>query len=48
MVKHHCQNILSQLPSHRLLALDVLRGFTITAMILVNNPGNWLYTQTTS
>ncbi|WP_149980360.1 acyltransferase family protein [Pseudoalteromonas rhizosphaerae] len=43
MVKHHCQNILSQLSSHRLLALDVLRGLTITAMILVNNPGNWLY-----
>lgn len=48
MVKHHCQNILSQLSSYRLLALDVLRGLTITAMILVNNPGSWLYTQTTS
>lgn len=25
----------------RLLALDVMRGITIAAMILVNNPGNW-------
>jgi predicted acyltransferase len=25
----------------RLLALDVMRGATILAMILVNNPGNW-------
>jgi len=25
----------------RLLALDVLRGFTIAGMILVNNPGSW-------
>lgn len=27
--------------SQRLLALDVFRGFTILAMILVNNPGDW-------
>jgi len=27
--------------SQRLLALDVLRGFTIAGMILVNNPGSW-------
>ena len=25
----------------RLLALDVFRGLTIAAMVLVNNPGNW-------
>lgn len=25
----------------RLLSLDVMRGITIAAMILVNNPGNW-------
>jgi len=27
----------------RLLSLDVLRGFTIAGMILVNNPGSWQY-----
>ena len=27
--------------SQRLLALDILRGFTIAGMILVNNPGSW-------
>jgi predicted acyltransferase len=27
--------------SNRLLALDVFRGLTILAMILVNNPGHW-------
>lgn len=27
--------------TQRLLALDVLRGITIAAMILVNNPGSW-------
>ena len=25
----------------RLLSLDVFRGLTVAAMILVNNPGNW-------
>ncbi|MCH4146816.1 MAG: DUF5009 domain-containing protein [Prevotella sp.] len=29
-----------QTSSHRILALDILRGFTIAGMILVNNPGN--------
>ena len=43
MLKQHCQDILTKLPSHRLLALDILRGITITAMILVNNPGSWSY-----
>lgn len=27
--------------SQRLLALDIMRGITIAAMILVNNPGGW-------
>jgi len=27
--------------SSRLLSLDILRGFTIAGMILVNNPGSW-------
>jgi len=32
--------------NHRLLSLDAFRGFTIAAMLLVNNPGDWgnLYT----
>jgi predicted acyltransferase len=25
----------------RLLSLDFFRGFTVAAMILVNNPGDW-------
>tara|TARA_R110000868_G_scaffold251892_7_gene508601 strand:+ start:1669 stop:2871 length:1203 start_codon:yes stop_codon:yes gene_type:complete len=37
----HCQLILKQQNTQRLLALDVFRGMTITAMILVNNPGSW-------
>jgi len=28
-------------PAARLLSLDVFRGFTIAAMLLVNNPGTW-------
>ncbi|NVK25093.1 MAG: DUF5009 domain-containing protein [Gammaproteobacteria bacterium] len=35
--------ILGGLPKERLLALDVFRGLTITAMVLVNNPGSWSY-----
>jgi predicted acyltransferase len=27
--------------SNRLISLDIFRGMTIAAMILVNNPGNW-------
>lgn len=30
----------------RLLALDILRGITISGMILVNNPGSWGYVYT--
>ncbi|MDX1741348.1 MAG: heparan-alpha-glucosaminide N-acetyltransferase domain-containing protein [Rhodothermales bacterium] len=29
------------LPSGRLISLDVFRGITIVAMIMVNNPGSW-------
>jgi predicted acyltransferase len=29
------------MPSNRLLSLDAFRGYTIAAMILVNNPGDW-------
>ena len=29
------------LPSARLLSLDVFRGITIAAMVIVNNPGSW-------
>ncbi|WP_299267562.1 DUF5009 domain-containing protein [uncultured Psychrosphaera sp.] len=39
----HCKKIISALPKNRLLALDVFRGLTITAMVLVNNPGSWAY-----
>ena len=40
-LKTHCYSIYQALPAKRLLALDVFRGLTITAMILVNNPGSW-------
>jgi predicted acyltransferase len=30
-------------PSKRLLSLDVFRGITVAAMILVNNPGDWAH-----
>jgi predicted acyltransferase len=39
--KQHCDGILAKVPVQRLLALDALRGLTITGMILVNNPGSW-------
>lgn len=32
---------MSAAPRERLLALDVFRGMTIAAMLLVNNPGSW-------
>ena len=28
-------------PPGRLISLDVFRGLTVAAMILVNNPGDW-------
>ncbi|SET24922.1 acyltransferase family protein [Thalassotalea agarivorans] len=37
----YVETIKSNINPSRLLALDVLRGITITAMILVNNPGSW-------
>lgn len=43
LYRRYADAILSGLPANRLLALDVLRGLTITAMILVNNPGSWSY-----
>ena len=27
----------------RILALDIMRGITVSGMILVNNPGSWSY-----
>jgi predicted acyltransferase len=39
--RRYADAILAALPPQHLLALDVLRGLTITAMILVNNPGSW-------
>ena len=39
----YSSSILQGLPSGRLLALDIFRGITIAAMILVNNPGSWSY-----
>lgn len=30
-------------PNKRLLSLDVFRGLTVAAMILVNNPGDWAH-----
>ncbi len=33
----------SSIGNHRILALDVMRGITISGMILVNNPGSWSY-----
>lgn len=32
---------LKAIPRTRLLSLDVFRGLTVAAMILVNNPGDW-------
>jgi predicted acyltransferase len=43
MIKHYMDSILAGLPANRLLALDVFRGITIAAMVLVNNPGSWAY-----
>ena len=40
-LQNYSRQILRSLPANRLLALDVFRGLTITAMVLVNNPGSW-------
>lgn len=39
----YSEQILAKQKPGRQLALDVFRGLTITAMILVNNPGSWSY-----
>lgn len=39
----YSHRVLCALPSNRLLTLDVFRGLTIMAMVLVNNPGSWSY-----
>ena len=31
----------TRLRSPRLLSVDALRGLTVAAMVLVNNPGTW-------
>lgn len=41
--RNHCRDILALQPAGRLLALDILRGLAIMAMVLVNNPGSWNY-----
>jgi len=33
----------TEIKSQRLISLDALRGFTIAAMVIVNNPGSWQY-----
>ncbi len=43
MLLSHAKQIFAGHPGQRLLAVDVLRGLTITAMVLVNNPGSWSY-----
>ncbi len=35
------QAISNQISSQRLISLDALRGFTIAAMVIVNDPGSW-------
>jgi predicted acyltransferase len=35
------QPVSSQISSQRLISLDALRGFTIAAMVIVNDPGSW-------
>lgn len=42
-MKQHLAGILERYDNRRLLAIDVFRGLTITAMILANNPGSWAY-----
>ncbi|MCW8126983.1 acyltransferase family protein [Microbulbifer halophilus] len=43
MYSRHAQEILAGVPEGRLVAVDLLRGFAIAAMVLVNNPGSWSY-----
>ncbi len=41
LIKQHFQSILDSYQSNRIMAIDLLRGITVFAMILVNNPGSW-------
>ncbi|HDS08251.1 MAG TPA: DUF5009 domain-containing protein [Bacteroides sp.] len=36
-------DIADKIPGKRLISLDALRGFTIAAMVIVNDPGSWRY-----
>ncbi len=38
---NHFRNITESYPTKRLMSVDLIRGLTIFAMILVNNPGSW-------
>ncbi|MBB5210755.1 acyltransferase family protein [Microbulbifer hydrolyticus] len=42
-MQRHIRDILDQVPSGRLMSVDLLRGLAIAAMVLVNNPGSWSY-----
>ena len=42
-LSRHADSIDQRLDRGRILSVDVMRGITITAMILVNNPGSWSY-----
>ena len=46
MFCQHLNHILAQVPSGRLMSVDLLRGLAIAAMVLVNNPGSWSYVYT--
>jgi len=39
-------SISKQISTKRLISLDALRGFTIAAMVIVNDPGSWDYVYT--
>lgn len=43
ILQNHIAEIFNGIDPSRSLAIDVFRGLTITAMILVNNPGSWSY-----
>lgn len=43
MFKQYADWVFSRLPKGRIVALDVFRGLTIAAMVIVNNPGSWSY-----
>ncbi|WP_250458841.1 acyltransferase family protein [Microbulbifer litoralis] len=41
MLSRHSNEILAAMPEGRLVAVDLLRGLAIAAMVVVNNPGSW-------